>query len=85
MFITKTMVKMGILLAVWIVWAIFSATVDPIVVNELAMLQMGNAVDSSMWIQVYSFAKNYEPVWFFALALILFLKEICVLFEKGDK
>ena len=81
----KTMVKMGILLAVWIVWAVFSSVVDPIIANELAMSQMSNSVDSSMWIHMYSVAKNYELLWFGALAVILFLKESCVLFERGDK
>lgn len=77
----KTMVKMGFLLGAWIVWAIFSAVVDPIIVNELAMSQMGNATDSSMWIQLYSVARNYEVLWFAVFTGLLFLKEIILLIE----
>lgn len=77
----KTMVKMGFLLGAWIVWAIFSAVVDPIIVNELAMSQMGNVTDSSMWIQLYSVARNYEVLWFAVFTGLLFLKEIILLIE----
>ena len=72
----KTVVKMGILLGVWIAWAVFSAAVDPIIANQLALGQMNNTVDSSLWIQAYSIAKNYEILWFAGLAVIVFLKEI---------
>lgn len=77
----KTVVKMGILIGIWIAWTVVGSTIDPIVANQLAMSQMGNTADSSLWIQLYTLARNYEVLWFGVLTVFIFVKEICLAME----
>ena len=65
--------------------SIFNQTVSPTIANELAMMQMSNSSDSSMWIQAYSIAMNYTWIIPVILFLILFHKELIYIIKKISK
>ena len=51
-------------------------TISPIIANELALLQMSNSQDSSLWIQLYLYFSNYKFLVYPIFALLLYCKEI---------
>ena len=78
----KIAIKLVIMTIISICTGIFHSAVSPIVANELAMLQMSNSTDSSMWIQIYSQLMNYTWIIPVIIALIMFIPELSYLIKK---
>ena len=72
----RLIVKTIIFIVVAIILTGLDNTISPIIANELAMLQMSNSQDSSLWIQWYSYLSNYKFLGYFIFALLLYCKEI---------
>lgn len=80
----KTRVKIKLIILVLIVFS-FKAVVQilsPIVANNLAMNQMGNTWDSSVGIQIYSYAVNHAKVAFAIFIIVLFNREVREIIKK---
>ena len=61
-----------------IIASIYNATmqfISPIIANELAMNQMQNSVDSSLGIQLYTYASNYSWIVMLLVVVIMFYKD----------
>ena len=67
--------------------ALINDSITPIVSTQMALKQMSNSIDSNMWIRVYSNLQNYSFVFYIAIFVLVFLKEIKKLFKfiiKGE-
>lgn len=71
--------KAAILLILIIVYYGCMNALSPIIANELAMSQMQNTADSSIGVQLYTYANNYGWLAFILLAVLIFYNDI-----KGD-
>ncbi len=82
---TKTFFKVILLLVLGIFYInldTYVTAIYPAIANMLAMAQMNNSADSSMWILLYSKINNYAwEIWIF-LTLVLFHKELINAFKK---
>ena len=76
------LIKIIVLGTIVFMYNMMMQSVSPIIENQLAMNQMTNTVDSSMGIQMYTYAKNYGWVGFLILVLALFLDEIISLINR---
>lgn len=56
--------------------------ISPIVANNLAMNQMGNMWDSSVGIQIYSYAVNHAKVALAIFIFVLFNREVREIIKK---
>jgi large-conductance mechanosensitive channel len=75
-------VKIVILLIIGGALTAFDAYISPTIANELALLQMTNSADSSMWIYAYSRMQNYLWLIPTVIGFILFIPEISYLIKK---
>lgn len=74
-------VKIMIIAIVITIINITDQVVSPIIANELALIQMENREDSSLWIQLYSNISNYVWVAIVILVIFLFLRELKYIFN----
>ena len=72
-------IKCAIFAVVLFIWNVFLSSFAPIIENDLALHQMTNSADSSMYIQAFTYCKNYAWVAFVLFALVLFRKELVYL------
>ena len=56
--------------------------INPIIVNELALKQMQNTADSSLWIQLYTSYNDYKILIIIAFVALLYSKEIFSLVKE---
>lgn len=80
----KPRVKIKVIILVFIVF-IYKAVVQilsPIVANKLAMNQMYHTLDSSVGIQVYSYAVNYAKVALAIFIIVFFNREVREIIKK---
>jgi len=75
------MLKITFVISIAVIWNLVVIHLSPIVENELALLQMGNSVDSSFLIHVYSGLKNYIWIAFAILVMSMFRKELAYIFK----
>ena len=71
-----TFIKIIVLVVFIFVYDILDRFIGSIIANDLAMKQMQSTVDSSAWIQLYTYFSNYSFLFFIVVALLLFSKEI---------
>lgn len=71
-----TFIKIIVLVVFIFVYDILDRFIGSIIANDLAMKQMQSTVDSSIWIQLYTYFSNYSFLFFIVVALLLFSKEI---------
>ena len=74
-------VKIMIIAIVITLINIINQVVSPIIANELALIQMENREDSSLWIQLYSNISNHVWVAIVILVIFLFLRELKYIFN----
>lgn len=72
----KVFNKCFFVVVVVVIVNLLSATVEPIVTNNLAMIQMGTSFDSSMWLQFYLGIKSYRWLLWAIFLYLLFKREI---------
>lgn len=72
----RLVIKTIIFIAVSIVLTGLYNAVDPYIASSLAMLQMYSTVDSSFWIQMYSYLNNHTYLVFIVFAILLYNKDI---------
>ena len=77
--------KVVLLLILAVIYQRYIQLVSPIVSNQLAVNQMGNSMDSSLWIQAYSISVNNFYLVFMLVALLLFHKEIIKLLKRAKE
>jgi len=81
----KTVLKTIVLVFVFTVTIGIDTAISPIIMNSLAMQQMNNSIDSSMWIQMYQYFSNYKFLVMLAIALVTYANEIETLVLKFKK
>ena len=80
----RLIVKIAVLAAVVFSYNAVMNFIAPIAANELAMMQMSNAVDSSLCLQLYTyFSTGYAKVALAIFIAVLFSREVREFFEKG--
>lgn len=74
----KARIKIKLIILVFIPFAYKAVeqTLSPIVANKLAMNQMYHTLDSSVGIQIYSYAVNHAKVALAIFIIVLFNKEV---------
>ena len=75
-------IKLIILVFIAFVYKAVEQTLLPIVANKLAMNQMYHTLDSSVGIQVYSYAVNYAKVALAIFIIVLFNREVREIIKK---
>lgn len=68
-------IKIIVLIIIASIYNAIMQFVSPIIANELAMNQMQNSVDSSLGIQLYTYASNYSWIVFLLVVVIMFYKD----------
>ena len=72
----RLVIKTIIFVVVSIVLSGLYNAINPYIASSLAMLQMYSTVDSSFWIQMYSYLNNYTYLVFIVFAILLYNKDI---------
>lgn len=67
------------------VWNVCDKFVLPLVGNLMAMEQMNHSIDSTLWIQVYSYYNKYSYLALILFALLLFGEELKNIFNTKEK
>lgn len=80
----KARIKIKLIILVFIAFAykVVEQTLSPIVANKLAMNQMYHTLDSSVGIQIYSYAVNHAKVALAIFIIVLFNKEVREIIKK---
>lgn len=80
----KRRVKIKLIILVLIVFnfKVVEQILSPIVANNLAMNQMYNTLDSSVGIQIYSYAVNHAKVALAIFIIVLFNREVREIIKK---
>ena len=77
-FLIKIMIYFGLIIG----WDIFKISYGPILMNQLAMNQMQNVIESNIGISLYTYALNHETLIFIALLIGLFTKDIIKIYYR---
>lgn len=72
----RVKIKLFILVLIVFIYKAVEQTLSPIVANKLAMNQMYHTLDSSVGIQIYSYAVNHAKVALAIFIIVLFNKEV---------
>lgn len=75
-------IKLIILVFIAFAYKAVEQTLSPIVANKLAMNQMYHTLDSSVGIQVYSYAVNYAKVALAIFIILFFNREVREIIKK---
>ena len=75
-------IKLIILMIIVFNYKAVEQTLLPIVANKLAMNQMYNTLDSSVGIQIYSYAVNHAKVALAIFIFVLFNREVREIIKK---
>lgn len=80
----KARIKIKLIILVFIAFAYKAVEqiLSPIVANKLAMNQMYHTLDSSVGIQVYSYAVNHAKVALAIFIIVLFNREVREIIKK---
>ena len=78
----RVIVKVAMLVSIILTYNMIKSVVAPIIANELAMGQMSNTLDSSVGIQLWTYAVNYEKVALAIFIAALFSKEVYEIIKK---
>ena len=80
----KARIKIKLIILVFIAFAykVVEQTLSPIVANKLAMNQMYNTLDSSIGVQIYSYAVNHAKVVLAIFIIVFFNREVRELIKK---
>ena len=80
----KARIKIKLIILVFIAFAYKAVeqTLSPIVANKLAMNQMYHTLDSSVGIQIYSYAVNHAKVALAIFIIVLFNREVREIIKK---
>ena len=78
----KVVVKFCIFVVFIFAFNVIGQTIIPVSQNQIAMMQMENTVESSMGIQLYSYIKDFSWVVVVIIAIMMFKKEIKIIFNK---
>lgn len=77
----KTVIKTICMAIALIVMQGISNVWSQIIANYLALQQMNNSVDSSAWIQVYTYFSNYRILIVIVIVTLLYKKELKKMFH----
>ena len=69
-------IKVIVLIIITSIYNAIMQFVSPIIANDLAMNQMQNSVDSSLGIQLYTYASNYSWIVLLLVVVIMFYKDV---------
>lgn len=78
----KILKKCFFVMVVVIITNLLSRTIEPIVTNSFAMIQMGTSIDSSMWLQFYLGVKSYKWLLWVVFLYLIFRREIRQMLSK---
>lgn len=78
----KILKKCFFVMIVVIITNLLSRTIEPIVTNSFAMIQMGTSIDSSMWLQFYLGVKSYKWLLWVVFLYLIFRREIRQMLSK---
>lgn len=78
----RVKIKLIILVLIVFIYKAVEQILSPIVANRLAMNQMYHTLDSSVGIQVYSYAVNYAKVALAIFIIVFFNREVREIIKK---
>ena len=79
---SRVKIKLSILVLIVFIYKAVGQILSTIVANNLAMNQMYNALDSSVGIQIYSYAVNHAKVALAIFIIVLFNREVREIIKK---